>query len=75
MKYAVDRIEEEIYVLENIKTGEIIEVKKDEVPEEAHEGSILKVVNDEYILDEKEEKKRRTSLRERMEKLKKKSEQ
>lgn len=74
MKYAVDKIEEEIYVLENIKTGEIIEAKKDEVPDETHEGSILKIVDDEYVLDEEEEKKRRTSLRERMNKLKKKSE-
>lgn len=74
MKYAVDRFEENIVVLENIKTGEIVEVERKILPEEIHEGSILKLINDEYLIDKNIEKERRMSLRERMEKLKKKSE-
>ncbi len=72
MKFAVDRIEEGIVVLENIKTGEIREIKKDELPKEVHEGSILSFKNGSYTLDEKTEEVRRESLRERMERLKKK---
>lgn len=71
MKYAVDRIEEDIYVLENIESGEIIEVQKKELPNEVREGSIV-TFNDEtgYVLDIETEKNRRESLRERMERLK-----
>ncbi len=72
MKYAVDRIEEDIYVLENIETGEIVEVNSAVVPGATHEGSILKVINGQYILDVQTEKNRRKSLRERMERLKEK---
>lgn len=74
MKYAVDRFEENIVILENIETGEIIEVAREILPVEIHEGSILIFKNEEYLMDEDTEKERRMSLRERMEKLKKKSE-
>ena len=71
MKYAVDRIIEDIVVLENIETGELVEIKKHELPNEVHEGSILVKKDDVYILDENTEKERRESLRERLERLKK----
>lgn len=70
MNYAVDRIIEDIAVLENIETGELLEIKVNELPNEVHEGSIL-IKNDYgFILDEKIENDRRESLRERLERLK-----
>lgn len=70
MKYAVDRIEEDIVVLENIKTGEILEVSISNLPKGIHEGSILVKENDEFLIDLGTEKERRESLRERLERLK-----
>jgi hypothetical protein len=70
MKYAVDRIEEDIVVLENIKTGEILEVSISNLPKGIHEGSILVKDNDEFLIDLDTEKERRESLRERLERLK-----
>lgn len=70
MKYAVDRIVEDIAVLENIYNGVIVEVSVKKLPKGVHEGSIVVLDNEKYILDEKEENKRRESLRNRLEKLK-----
>lgn len=74
MKYAVDRFEEDIVVLENIESGEIKELESNKLPKGIHEGSILILENDTFKIDEDIEKERRMSLRERMDKLKKKSE-
>lgn len=70
MKYAVDRIVEDIVVLENIETGELIEIKKHELLIDVHEGSILIKDDNGFSLDENIEKERRESLRERLERLK-----
>lgn len=70
MKFAVDRIIEDIVVLEDIETGELVELKKHELPNEIHEGSILVKNDTGYTLDENTEKERRESLRERLERLK-----
>ena len=70
MKYAVDRIIEDIVVLENIKTGEILEVNVKKLPKDIHEGSILVKDNDNFIVDLDTENERRESLRERLERLK-----
>ena len=40
MKYAVDRIEGELVVLENIESGEIVHVNIKEINADIHEGSI-----------------------------------
>lgn len=70
MKYAVDRIVEDIVVLENINSGEIIEVDKKILPGEVHEGSIVVKKENKFHLDLEEEKTRKESLRERLERLK-----
>ena len=71
MKYAVDRIEGELVVLENIESGEIIHININEINADIHEGSILKYSkSDGYIVLEKEEKNRREDFRSRLEKLK-----
>lgn len=70
MKYAVDRIIENIVVLEDISTGKIIEKRKEELPENIHEGSIVVFNDNMYCIDEVEEISRKESLRERLERLK-----
>ena len=69
MKYALDRIEENIAILENIKTGEKINVSIFKLPSNIHEGTILKQENNTYIIDTKEEEERRRKIQEKFKKL------
>ena len=70
MKFSVDQINDEICVLEEVNTGDIMEVKRECLSEGIVEGNIVILVNGVYELDKDEENKRRLSLRERMNKLK-----
>lgn len=72
MKYAIDRIEEDIVILENLETKEKEEVNMKNIVGEIHEGAIVIKNNDTYITDSKEESLRRKTLREKLERLKKK---
>ena len=69
-KYSVDRIEENIIVLENIENKEIIEINKCELDFEVVDGNILKLVDGKFELDQKVEVSRKESLRERLNRLK-----
>ena len=70
MKYAVDRIENNIVVLENINNNSIREVNINELPNNIKEGTILKYYNKKYIIDTKEEENRRERIQEKLERLK-----
>lgn len=69
-KYSVDRIEEDIIVLENIENKEIIEINKSELDFEVVDGNILRLIDGKFVLDKKTEVKRKESLRERLNRLK-----
>ena len=69
-KYSVDRIEEDIIVLENIDNKEIIEINKSELDFEVVDGNILRLVDGKFVLDKETEVKRKESLRERLNRLK-----
>ena len=69
-KYSVDRIEENIIVLENIENKEIIEINKCELDFEVVDGNILKLVDGKFELDQKVEVSRKESLRDRLNRLK-----
>ncbi len=71
MKYVVDRIEEDIIVLENIETREITNIKISELDFKVREGNILSYENNKYTLDLNTEKLRKEKLRNRFNKLKK----
>ena len=71
MKYAVDRIEENIVVLENLDDKTKIELKKEELPKEIKDGTILVFKDNKYELDLEEEKNKRQSILERFNRLKK----
>ena len=72
MKYSIDRIEENIAVLENIETKEIIEVEISQLPDNIKETNIVIYENDVYILDKNTEETRKKDLLSRFNKLKKK---
>ena len=69
--FAIDRIEDNIVILENIKTKEKREIHRCELPSNIHEGAIVKLYNNDYILEENEEEKRRREILERFQKLRK----
>lgn len=72
MKYAIDRIENNIAILENLETKEIIEVDISLLPEGSKESSIITIIDNEYKLDIEDEQVRKESLLNRFNKLRKK---
>lgn len=72
MIYIVDRIEDNIVVLENKDTNEIINIDINLLPTNLKEGNVLRYENNTYILDNDEEDKRRQLLVEKFNKLKNK---
>ena len=69
MKWAVDRIEDNIAILENIDTLEKKEVAISLLPSSIYEGSILRYQNNTYIADISEEEIRRKLIEEKFRKL------
>ena len=70
MKYSVDRIENDIIVLENILNNEIVYLKSCDLPFKVKESDILVYKNNSYVLDNDEKNKRLRRIKEKMEKLK-----
>lgn len=70
MKYAVDEIIDDIAVLENIETGESIEVSCELLPGDIEDGTILSFVDGKYKCDLDEEMIRRKRILEKMSRLK-----
>ena len=72
MKWAIDKIEQEIALLENINTKEKKEVSTTLLPLRIKEGTILLEENNTYILDTKEEEKRKEEILLRFKRLRSK---
>lgn len=72
MKYAVDKIENNIALLENISTREKKEVATSLLPSSINEGSILIYQDGKYIIDNNTEKERRNKLLDKFNRLKNK---
>ena len=70
MKYAIDKIEDDIIVLENLDTKELKEVSSSQILGKPHEGAIVLEQEENYIISETEETKRRQMLKEKLERLK-----
>lgn len=70
MKYAVDRIENNIVILENINNKEIREVNIKKIGFNINEGDILVFKNNRYYKDDKEKKNRISLLQEKLNKVK-----
>ena len=52
----IDRFEGDVAVLENRDTGEMLNVSKKDLPQDAKEGTILKLNKDKYEIDLEEQK-------------------
>ena len=70
MKYSVDRIIDNIVVLENLDTKELLEIDIEKLPKNIKDGTILKLENNQYLLDEITQKTREETIKEKMERLK-----
>ncbi len=68
-EYSVDRFEGDYAILENRKTNEIKNVKKEILPKNIKEGSILQYVNGKYIYNEELTKEERNNIQDKMNKL------
>ena len=69
MKYVVDEIIDDIVKLENLETKEIININIKKLPKSIKEGQIL-LKKEYYILDKKEESKRRKLIQDKLNTLK-----
>lgn len=73
MKFAVDKIENDIVVLENLNDNSIIEVPLILIPN-VKEKDIIMYENNTFKFDLEEKEKRELTIKERMAKLKAKDE-
>ena len=69
MKYAIDKIENNVALLENIKDGSKKEVDIKMLPLNVKETDILYYNGKVYLVDNNEKEKRIKIIREKMEKL------
>ncbi len=74
MKYSIDSIDEELAILENLETQELIPILVSDLPKNIKEGSILVLEDGKYRFEEEETKKRHDEIKSRFDRLKKKSE-
>lgn len=70
MKFAVDRIENNIAILENLKTKKKKEISIQLLPSDIKEGMIIIKNNNKYYIDKDEEIKRRKRIISMFNKLK-----
>lgn len=73
MKYAIDKIENNIVLLESLEDKTKKEVSLDILPKDIKEGTILTYNNNEYKIDLDAEKERKESIKNKFAMLKKKS--
>lgn len=52
----IDRFESNFAVCENRKTGEMVNIEKQKLPGNISEGDVLKIIDNEYIIDEQARK-------------------
>lgn len=71
MNYAVDQINEDHVLLEDVNSGEKIEVNLNMLPKNIKEGNIVTLNNGVYSLDNYQEELRRNRIAEKLERLKK----
>ena len=70
--YTVDRIEEKYAICENQASKEVVKVEIEKLPKGIKEGSVIRKVKEDYLLDKEKEKNRENSIKQKMDKLWKK---
>ena len=72
MKYVVDRVEDDKVVLQELKTGEMINIDIKELNFKVKDGDVLNYLDDKYELNIEEYEKRKESIALKFNQLKKK---
>lgn len=72
MSWIIDRIENNMAILENEQTKEKQEVAISLLPANIHEGAILTLVNHQYLLNKQLEDKKRLEIEKRFRNLRSK---
>jgi hypothetical protein len=68
--YSVDHITEDIVTLQDMQTKELVNVTKDLLPANIHDGSLINFINNEYSLNESAEEQKRKEILAKFNKLK-----
>lgn len=68
-EYTIDRFEGDYAVCEDRDTQAMINIKKENLPENIKEGSIIKCKNNEYYIDEEKQNEESNRIKEKMDKL------
>ena len=68
-KWVIDRMEGNIAICEERNTGKKKEIAKEQLPEGAKEGSVLKQENEKYVLDKETQKEIEERIRQKMDNL------
>ena len=68
-EFTVDRFEGDFAVLENRNTGKMIDVKKENLPENVKEGDILDKINGKYTLNKEKTLETKNRIKDKMQKL------
>lgn len=69
MKYIIDRIEDNIAILEQQDTKEFININTNILPTGIKEGMILSIINNTYTIDIKATEKRKKEVLEKFKRL------
>lgn len=69
VEYTIDRFEGDIAVCEDRNNNKMVEIMKENLPEGAKEGSIIKYENGKYILDLGKDKEIANRIKKKMDKL------
>ena len=65
----IDRFEGDFAVCEDRDTGEMVDFKRDDLPQNAREGSILKYSNGKFEIDSKQEQEVSERIKQKMDNL------
>lgn len=68
-EYTIDRFEGDFAVCEDRDTGEMVDFKRDDLPQNAREGSILQYSNGKFELDSKQEQEVSERIKQKMDNL------
>lgn len=68
-EFSVDRLEDNIVVLENRENGNTINVEREKLPSNIKEGDILKSINGKYSLDKQKTMEESSRIRDKMNNL------
>ena len=68
-EFTIDRFEGDIAVLEDRNTGKMVDVKKEDLPQDVKEGDILDKINGKYTVNEEKTLETKERIKDKMKRL------